>query len=371
MSPFFDDLEAQLLAAARAQTAGERAPVEPQGGIDWRGWVAVVLRSVPIGLAVLCAVAIAVLAVVLVHHGRRGPVGRSSVNPPAGSSGPVPLLPPHPNPSQRAALALIYGAQETVTRSDPACLVPESDLGNPSRRPSLSRGSPSPSTLAVLGVLRRPAVASDKLPPRLIGAPPNQRVYPDGTIPPVKSVYVGYIRKARHRYGANYYVVPAGDINFTGPIPARCYRLQESALTRDLAHAAARVRRGTLGLERRYVAQMRHNALPYPGVCLLALNGTGNGDGGCGAGGSLAQIENGQAVAGGAPTGVEVYYGLAPDGVRSITFSFDSKYVHHPVSALVINNVFIVRNYRGRLGPIAREIWRAPDGRIIRVIHPP
>ena len=77
MSPFFDDLEAQLLAAARAQTAGERAPVEPQGGIDWRGWVAVVLRSVPIGLAVLCAVAIAVLAVVLVHHGRRGPVGRT------------------------------------------------------------------------------------------------------------------------------------------------------------------------------------------------------------------------------------------------------------------------------------------------------
>ena len=58
-------------------------------------------------------------------------------------------------------------------------------------------------------------------------------------------------------------------------------------------------------------------------ACSL-FNGTGNGDGGCGAGGSLAQIENGQAVSGGAPTGAEVYYGLAPDGVRSITFDFYS-----------------------------------------------
>jgi hypothetical protein len=260
----------------------------------------------------------------------------------------VQLLPGHPSPTQRSELALIYGAQQTVNRSDRACQVPLPDFGTPGRRPSLSQASPGRSALAALSVLRRPAAASDKLPPRILGAPPNQQVFPNGTIPPAQDVYVRYIRKARHRYGANYYIVPAGNINFSQPIPARCHRLQQSALATGLAHIPDRVRAGTLSLERRYLAQMRHNALPYPRVCLLALNGTGNGDGGCGAGGSLAQIEHVQAVFGGAPTGAEVYYGLAPHGVRSITVSFDSKYVHHPVTALVINNVFIVRNGRGR-----------------------
>ena len=242
-------------------------------------------------------------------------------------------------------------------------------FGYPGRRPSLSQASPDRSTLAALGVLRRPAVSTDKLPPRVLGASPNQQIFPEGTIPPVKDVYIRYVRKARHRYGANYYVIPAGDINVSQPIPARCYRLQQRALSAELAHVPTQVRTATLSLERRYLTQTQHNLLPYPGVCLLALNGTGNGDGGCGAGGSLTQIENGQAVAGDAPTGAEVYYGLAPDGVHSITFYFDSKYVHHPVTALVISNVFIVRNHRGRLGPIAKEIWRATDGRIIKVVH--
>ena len=184
-------------------------------------------------------------------------------------------------------------------------------------------------------------------------------------------MYVRYIRKARHRFGANYYLAPAENVNLRPPIPERCYREQESALHQELPHIPPKLRAGALALEPRYLAYQRRSTDPYPGVCLLALNGTGNGDGGCGAGGSLAQIENGQAVSGGAPTGAEVYYGLAPDGVRSITFDFYSKYVHHPVTALVISNVFIVRNYRGRLGPIAKEIWRAPDGRIIKMIHRP
>jgi hypothetical protein len=365
MSPFFDDLEAQLQTAARAQSPATNSRYRDGG----RRWIGVALRAAPVGLAVLCALAIAVLAVVFVHHGRPGAVGRSATSSASSSSGPVQLLPLHPSPAERAELALIYGAQQTVNRSDQACQVALPDLGNPSRRPSLSEGSPSRSTLAALGVLRRPAVHSDKLPPRIIGAPPNQHAFPDGTIPPVKDVYVRYIRKARHRYGANYYVVPAGNINISEAIPTRCYDLQERVLATKLAHVSAPVRAGTLGLERRYLTQMRHNALPYPGVCLLAINGTGNGDGDCGAGGSLAQIKNGLAVSGGAPTGAEVYYGLAPDGVRRITFSFDSKYAHHPVTALVISNVFVVRNDRGRLGPIAREIWRAADGLIIKVIH--
>ena len=41
------------------------------------------------------------------------------------------------------------------------------------------------------------------------------------------------------------------------------------------------------------------------------------------------------------------------------------------MTALVISNVFIVRNYRGRLGPIAKEIWRDAHGQAIKVIHRP
>jgi hypothetical protein len=373
MSDYLDRLERELLAAGRRHRSDANAPgrsPHAPGPVGRVPGIAVVVRSVPIGLAVLCSLAIAVLAIVLAHPGRRGPI-----RPPAGSapssSGPVQLLPLRPSPAQRTELALIYDAQQTVDRGDRTCRLALPDVGDPGRRPSLSQASPGLATLAALGVLRRPAVPTDKLPPRILGAPPNRLVFPNGTIPPAKDVYVRYVRKARHRYGANYYIVPVGNINSRQPIPARCYRLQHSALAAKLAHVPDPVRTGTLGLERRYLAQMRHNALPYPGVCLLGLNGTGNGGGGCGAGGSLAQIERGEAVAGGAPTGAEVYYGLVPDGVRSITFSFDSKYVHHPVTALVISNVFIVRNYRGRLGPIAKEIWRAADGRIIKVIHHP
>jgi hypothetical protein len=38
---------------------------------------------------------------------------------------------------------------------------------------------------------------------------------------------------------------------------------------------------------------------------------------------------------------------------------------------LVINNVFILHNPRGRDGIIATMVWRAADGRIIKVIHRP
>ena len=58
---------------------------------------------------------------------------------------------------------------------------------------------------------------------------------------------------------------------------------------------------------------------PYPGVCLAALNDTGNGDGGgCYA---LSQIKAGHTLTGGAPGGIPVVYGLAPEGVHSVTFT--------------------------------------------------
>jgi hypothetical protein len=362
MSSFFEDLEAQLHAAARAQIAVNHANHKAT-----RSWTRSTIRGIPILLAVSTSIAIAVLALVLIGHKQPNlPSNQPGGTPPA-ASGPPAFL--HLTRTQDKEIVYLFKAEGTADRRDQTCSRLPPGLGDPGRTPSLNQGSPSGATLATLGVLRRAAEPSDRLPPRIIGAPPNQRVYPNGTIPPVTGVYVRYIRKARHRFGANYYLVPAENVNLNPPLPERCYREQEAALRQEFPRIPSKLRAGTLALEPRYLAYQRQTTVPYPGVCVLALNGTGNGDGDCGAGGSLTQIENGQAVGGGAPTGAEVYYGLAPDGVRSITFYFHSKYVHHPVTALVISNVFIVRNYRGRLGAIAKEIWRASTGRIIKVIH--
>jgi hypothetical protein len=377
VSSFFDDLEAQLAGAARAQTAVQHAQERGRGPRRrWRargrGWVAAAGRAIPVGLAVLTALAIAVLAVALVHHRRAGDTAHVPASPPPSSNGPIQLLPANPSRTQRREIAYLYNAQEAATRRDQVCNGDRSlpSFGDPGRRPSLSQAAPSDATLAILGVLRRPAVPSDKLPPRLIGAPPHQQVYPNGTIPPVKDVYIRYVRKARHRFGANYYVVPAGDVNYLLPVPGRCWAEQRAVLQRELPTIPARLRAGVLALEPLFLAQQRHNELPYPGVCLIGINDTGNGGGGCDAGGSLSQIEAGRgAMPSGAPTGVGVVYGLVPDGVRTVTFEYQR---HPPVTVLAISNVFIVRR-RGlpNYGFPNKIVWRATDGRIIKVIHRP
>jgi len=364
MTTFFDDLEAQLHTAARAQIAVNNAALPPRPSP-----VRSTLRNLPVLLAIGTSVVVAALALILIRHAPSGSPIKPSGGTPPSASGPATF--PHLSRRQRQQIDYVMKAVGATDRQDQACSPLPLGVGDPGRNPSLSQQSPGAATVAALGVLRRPATVADRLPPRIIGAPPNQHVYPDGTIPAVHGVYVRYIRKARHRFGANFYLVPAENVNWRPPLPARCYREQISALRQELPQIPNSRRAGIFALQRIYIDYQQRSTEPYPGVCLLALNGTGNGDGDCGAGGSLSQIDNGQAVAGGAPTGAEVYYGIAPDGVHSITFTFYSKYVHHPVTALVIDNVFIVRNYRGRLGPIATETWRDARGRAIKVIHKP
>lgn len=379
MSSFFDDLEAQLEAAAHAQTPGHDTlgggPGSDEARRKRRGrWVGKAARAVPAGIAVFAALAVAVVAVTLLHRSHGAGALHVLASPPPSSQGPVQLLPAHVTRTQRQELNYVFEAEAAVARRDQACGSDQSlaGLGNPGRRPSLSQAAPSAATLATVGVLRRPAVASDKLPPRLIGAPPHQHAYPNGTIPPLKDVYIRYIRKARHRFGANYYLVPAGNINLQAPIPARCFAEQDAALQRELPSIPTRLRPGVLSFERRFVAQQRHNELPYPGVCLIAINDTGNGGGDCDAGGSLSQIEDGTgSMPSGAPTGVGVVFGLVPDGVRSVTFDYSRPH-HRPVTVLAINNVFIVRrkglpNY----GFPDTITWKAADGHTIKVVHRP
>ena len=257
-------------------------------------------------------------------------------------------------------------AEGTAARRDRACLPEIAGVGDPGRKPDLSSGAPSQATLATLATLTRPPRSSDRLPPRIIG-PPNRRVYPDGTYPPMKGIYVGDIRKARHRFGANYYLVPAADANTLSPIPERCYAEQRSALGRELRTIPAHLRQAALNLQMREIANQRASLLPYPGVCLVAINDTGNGDG-CSNGYSLSQIQAGRTLTSGAPGGVPVVYGLAPTGVRSVTLYYPKR---PPQTVLAINNVYILHNPRQKLphdGFPDKLVWRGAAGQLIKTI---
>ena len=109
---------------------------------------------------------------------------------------------------------------------------------------------------------------------------------------PLKGVYIRYIRRARVRYGAGYYLIPAADADALHPIPERCYAQLQAAVDDELAHVPTNLRPGTRKLEPRFVNQLRSQTTPTEGVCPAALNDTGNGDG-CGGGYTVADIEEG------------------------------------------------------------------------------
>jgi hypothetical protein len=222
--------------------------------------------------------------------------------------------------------------------------------------------------LAILGTLRRAQTAADQLPPRKIRNGPHSkpRTYRYGTYPPVAGIYARYIRFARHHDGANYYLVPAENVNWRTPVPARCYREQVMALRQEASQIPRNLRPGIFALQATYIAYQRRSTEPYPGVCLPALNSTGNGDpDNCA---SIDQIEAGHMLTTGGPGGVPVLYGLAPDGVRSVTFYFNGRYPGHPLNALVINNVYILHDPRDRLPSPTRLVWHAANGHAIKTI---
>lgn len=350
-------LESELLAAHTRVTGRRRWRHR------WPGGVAV-------GLAAAVAVLVVAVAVVLVRHGHPGapPSGHGTPNGHGTPSGPTPtgpapptsptLLGPHPSRVRVQERAYLLRAQVTAAQRDPACV-----LMPLHGHPTISQGSPDPSLLRILGVLRRPPQPSDELPTRVVGR--NHAVVPNGSLPSVKEIYVRYIRRARWRFGAGYYIVPAGDIDPVAGVPERCAAEQQRALQQELPHIPAKLRAGTLALEPLYLANWRYDRLPHPGVCLLALNSTGGGDVGCGM--TPSDIESGHTVSTGGPTGVSVAYALVPDGVATVTVYYRGT---KPITVRAIGNVFIVPTGRRRLQDAfpARMVWRSATGAVIQTI---
>ena len=353
----FDQLERQL---ARSVAQRSRSRRRVGRGFATRAWPRRFRSGGALPL-LAAAVAIAVVVVALVSL-RHSPAPASGGPPPAGTG---PLLPSHLSRLQGKELDYIEKSYGSTVRADPAC------IGNSLRAATVSQGSPSPSLLSMLAVLRRPATPSDKLPRRVVGL--DHKVIPNGSLPILKDVYVRYIRRARWRFGAGYYLVPAGNANSRRPLPARCYREQAAALHRELPQIPRALRAGTLALEPRFINQLRQDAKPYEGVCLVALNDTGGGDG-CGSGYSIADIEEGHTISSGGPTGVGVVYGLVPDGVATVTLSYSARHKadhSRTITVKAISNVFIVRNPGQRLpnyGFPTSIVWRSATGAVIKTV---
>ena len=342
MSSFFDDLEAQLDAAARAHTtARARQRTEPVARrTRWR-WLRTGVRAVPGLVAVAVTVAVVAAALVFFGHGHR-PVASPPASPPPGG-----------------ALAAVFGKAESrqlrremgyiSTATRPVLNSATCQVRQPSA-PSVVHGSPGPALLSALGVLRRPATPADRL----------RAASQDG----ITDAYAGHTRRAVAAHGTVYYIVPTRDDPATWSPSSRCFSLQTAALARALPTIPASFRAPTRALEAQLIAYARNAVAraPRDTLCLVTVR-SGNLRG-TDCGGNLAAIQHG-----GLPTDDNgTFTAIIPDGVATVTLRFAAVQGRRAVSVtgIVHGNVLAVRGPRlafGSSGPRATVIWRSARGR--------
>jgi hypothetical protein len=341
MTSFFHDLEEQLRAAAHQRTGTAQA-------LRSRGRLAQGLRALPVLAAVAVAIAVVVgaLLVLVPGHGHTPPP-----TPPAGG-GLGAIFAGRSDAQTERELRYIAQATRSVQQS-PACRT---------RIPAhaqLIHSRPSQALLSILGVLRRPATPADNL----------ARTQLDTGA----EIYAGYIRRALHAAGTTYYIYVEHDDGAEYPSD-HCLTLQVDALNRALPTIPAPLRGSTRSLEARLVAYERKlKALPRQDTVCFVAQAHNGGSSTCGA--SVSQLENGVA-----PNGLlDTLSGVVPDGVASVTLRFAPRGGHPARSypAAVRANVYAVRvpgaSGRDVAGAVSQPtvVWRAADGRTLKVIMPP
>jgi hypothetical protein len=256
-------------------------------------------------------------------------------------TGSPPSSPPAP-PSQGTVASYLDAAYRATVSRDPAC------GGRPlSPGPvtfTFSEGAPSRALLSLLGVLRRPATAADRLPQGFGGGQP-------GTL----AIYSRYIRRARVVDGASYYLIPERVEPAPNAVPMRCYAEQRAALQSLVASLpatkrAAIMRSGTQTLAQERQARVGLPTEPYDGV-QLATAGPGAGGASCCDGVSSLAHRVSIGLDG------QTAYGVVADGVASVSLYYAATRSQDPltiiakatrvVTATVINNVYVVNSATG------------------------
>lgn len=239
--------------------------------------------------------------------------------------------------------------------------------------PATNTGAPPASLLSILGVLRLPATAADKVPLQFTSHQTN--------------VFVNYIRFARSAFGVNWYVWVAGPpAGFLPPAnETRCLAAQSADFRSELPSIPSAQRDATTQMFNVQLRQERSRDSPPlrpPGVGLYGLNPGGGGGGGGGATAAIIEQRGswGSTSGGtGANPGLTRFNGLVPDGVATVTLHYPAGRVggfsHRTAAAVTItahavNNVVVVSVPRaGAQAMNVTTSWRAADGTIIKTIQ--
>lgn len=337
MSRFFDDLEVQLHAAARAQVAASRPG--PARSSRSRRRLGSTLRALPVILAV--AVAVAVVAVVLAGHG-------------SGPSAPAPGRPPQ-------LAQLLHQPKSALTREGQYLHAAAKRTGCESAgyKPGARyvTGTPGNALTSQLAVLRRPAMAGDM---------PSAQ-----TLQGITGIYRGWVRRARVNDGADYYVIPTlGDgLGRIGITPS-CVAKVEAALKRSAPTIPVSLRAKTLALA---AALLAHDEQPAGAgrAASLCLAYAAREFGGVSCGFTLAGLTGGAITV--ATEGRVV--GVVPDGVTSVSVRVPGAHGSTPTieTSDVVGNVFVARVAGVTFGTSkgTEIIWRSAAGTVIRTVPEP
>lgn len=340
MSPFFDNLEDQLRAAARALEEGSLPPARRR---RWE-WLRSGARAVPIAIAVGTTVAVAVAALLLLGH-----QNRPSQSAAAGhtQSKLAQIIRSTPRATLRREGLYMQIVTQEVERSHRRLCVP-----GIAAAPSLIQGSPDQRLLSMLGVLRRPQAPADQAGERQFASMPG--------------IYASSIRRAFAADGVTYYIAAAhNDPAATQPAP-RCFGLEVAALHAYLPRIPESLRAPTLRLQSAFISVQRTliAATPTQVICTATVS---RNEGGTSCGFGAAQID-----AGIAPSDVNgTFTGVVPDGVATVTIVWRGAHgVQRSATASALSNLYAVRAGRGYAAAI-KVTWRSAQGQIIKTISPP
>jgi hypothetical protein len=342
MSPFFDDLEAQLRSAAHGVAGGQDVP---RAGRHRQWFSPARVHLAPI-LATVVVILVVGAAIALLGHGRHQPPSPPASSPPP-RGGLAALLEKTPQKQLRREFAYMAAATKNVLAS-PVC---QHQLTTP----SFVHGTPDRSLLSILGVLRRPATPADQ---------PNPSVF-DG----MSDVYSGSARRAFSAGGESYYVAVAGFDQAASSPSNQCFALQARALAQYLPKIPSALRKPTQELQAGYIAYVRNFFThgPHDGVCLINVGLIVNGAS-CGITArqikenATRQDDNG------------VFIGVVPDGVASVTLAIPAAHGEpgRSLTGPVRGNVYAIRVGGPGQQPIEPAItWRSMNGRVIKSIPVP
>lgn len=273
---------------------------------------------------------------------------------------------------EREIVSLMNKAIGAVQR-DRTCRPALPPLGQP---PTFTEAAPSAELLDTLRILQRPQAPEELLPDDaffLLAA---------------QDIYRRYVRIARSASGRAFVIVPARNTSFYEPRPRRCIVELRRRFARLIAGRRMAFRRAARRELERIIRTewAARDPGPVEGVTMLEHRPDGGPGGGSGGGDAdLIRRRGAYSTSGSGSIPLpSVVNALIPDGVATVTVSYPrkaSRGPHRPpqvyakpvtLTVPVQDNVisFTVPRFPADAFP-ARQVWRAADGTVLRVVREP